>query len=47
MTAEREGAKAYQEAKNRKFFVVALPGNARERDQVATRPTKTPSSLIF
>jgi len=28
MTAEREGAKASQGAKNHKIFVVALPGNA-------------------
>jgi hypothetical protein len=47
MTAERVGAKASQGARNYQFFVVALPENARERDQVAIRPTKTPASLIF
>ena len=40
MTAEREGAKASQGALNHKFFVVAMPENARERAQVAIRPTK-------
>jgi hypothetical protein len=41
MTTDREGAKASQGAKDHTFFVVSLPENARERDQVATRPTKT------
>ena len=34
-------AKASQGARNHKVFVILLPENARERDQVATRPTKT------
>ena len=40
MTAERERLKASQGARNYKFFVVALPENARKRDHVATMPTK-------
>ena len=47
ITVERKGMKASPVARNHKFFVVALPENACERDQVATRPTKTPASLIF
>ena len=39
MTAEREGVKAFQAAKNHTFFVILLPKNARERDQAATRST--------
>jgi hypothetical protein len=39
LTAEREGAKAFQAAKNHTFFVILLPKNAKERDQAATRLT--------
>jgi hypothetical protein len=39
LTAEREGVKAFQAAKNQTFFVISLPENARERDQAATRST--------
>ena len=47
MTAKREGTKASQGARNHQFFVVLRPENARERDHVATRPTKTTASLFF
>jgi hypothetical protein len=40
MTAEREGAKASQGAKNHKIFAITLPENARERVHVAIMPTK-------
>ena len=39
LKAEREGAKAFQAAKNQTFFVISLSENARERDQAATRST--------
>lgn len=34
------GAKGSQESRNHAFFVISLPENVRERDQVATRPAK-------
>ena len=34
------GMKSPQGARNHSLFVIALPENARERDHVATRPTK-------
>jgi hypothetical protein len=47
MTAEREGAKASQGAKNHKIFAITLPENARERAHVATRPTKAHRLVVF
>jgi hypothetical protein len=35
------GAKAPPGARNHSLFVISLPENTRERDHVATRPTKT------
>jgi hypothetical protein len=47
MTVAREGTKAAQGARNRKFFVVALPENAWKRDRIAIMPTKALSLVDF